>query len=243
MTWWMNQPMAASSLGSRLRELARKAAMSGERLPGEPTLANELGVSRPALREELARLESEGFLRRRQGVGTIVNPGAFEIRARFDQQVEFVEVLRDAGYEPTLEVLESGPIALGAADADALGLAIGVPALRTVKRWRADGRPAMVAVDVIPAAPGVNLEGLDPSAGLFELVRQVRGTSVEWELAWPGAALATAAVRRWLQLASKAAVLTLDLVGVSRRGERAYHAVEYQVPGIVRPGFVRSVRP
>jgi hypothetical protein len=37
-------------------------------------------------------------------------------------------------------------------------------------------------------------------------------------------------------------VLTLDLIGVSRRGERAYRAVEYQVPGIVRPGFVRSVR-
>lgn len=217
--------------------------MSGEPLPGEPTLASELGVSRPALREELARLESEGLLRRRQGAGTIVNPHAFEIRARFDQQVEFADVLRDAGYEATVDVLESGKVALSAADAEVLCLPAGVPALRTVKRWRADGRPAMVAVDVIPIAPGCDLERIDPATGLFQLVGLVRGTNVEWELAWPGAAMAPAAVRRWLQLAGKSAVLTLDLVGVSRRGERAYRAVEYQVPGIVRPGFVRSVRP
>lgn len=241
MTWWMKEPTPAP-LAARLRELARKAAMSGEPLPGETTLATELGVSRPALREELARLESEGFLRRRQGAGTIVNPGAFEIRARFDQQVEFADVLRDAGYEPAVEVLESGAIAIGAADAEVLGVAVGAPALRTVKRWRADGRPAMVAVDVIPAHTRAALDGIDPGAGLFALVREIGGTDVEWELAWPGAALAPAAVRRWLQLASKAAVLTLDLVGVSRRGERAYRAMEYQVPGIVRPGFVRSVR-
>jgi GntR family transcriptional regulator len=200
-------------------------------------------VSRPALREELARLESEGFLRRRQGAGTIVNPHAFEIRARFDQQVEFADVLRDAGYEASVDVLESGSVQLGAADAAALGRPVGLPALRTVKRWRADGRPAMVAVDVIPLGPGCDLDQIDPATGLFQLVALVGGTRVEWELAWPGAAMATAAVRRWLHLAGKAAVLTLDLVGVTRSGERAYRAVEYQVPGIVRPGFVRSVRP
>lgn len=216
--------------------------MSGQTLPGEPTLAAALGVSRPALREEMARLESEGLLRRRQGAGTIVNPGAFQIEARFDQQVEFADVLRDAGYEPTLEVLDSAPIAISAADAAVLGVAQGTAALRTVKRWRADGRPAMVAVDVIPAPAASVLDGLTPADGLFELVRQIRGSTVEWELAWPGAAVATAQVRGWLELAGKSAVLTLDLVGVSRVGDRAYRATEYHVPGLVRPGFVRSVR-
>lgn len=232
----------AATLAARLRELARRAAMRGEPLPGETTLAAELGVSRPALREELARLESEGFVRRRQGAGTIVNPGAFEIRARFDQQVEFADVLRDAGYEPTVEVLEGGEMAVCAADADVLGVPVGARALRTVKRWRADGRPVMVAVDVIPAHDSAVLDGVDPALGLSRLVRTVGGTDIEWELAWPGAVVAPAAVRRWLQLASKTAVLTLDLVGVSRRGRRAYRAMEYQVPGVVQPGFVRSVR-
>jgi GntR family transcriptional regulator len=238
----MTNSAAESSLGDRLRELARRAALTGEPLPGEPTLAGELGVSRPALREALARLESEGFLRRRQGADTIVNPGAFEIGVRFDQQVEFAQVLRDAGYTPTVEVLESGPVALGPADAEVLGVDAGGPAFRTVKRWLADGRAAMVAVDVIPSEDPVDVERLDPGAGLFELVRRIRGVGAEWELAWPGAALAPAAVRRWLDLPTRSAVLTLDLIGVSRRGDRVYRAMEYQVPGFVRPGFVRSVR-
>ena len=151
-------------------------------------------------------------------------------------------MLRDAGYTPTVEVLESGPVALGPADAEVLGVDAGGPAFRTVKRWLADGRAAMVAVDVIPSEDPVDVERLDPGAGLFELVRRIRGVGAEWELAWPGAALAPAAVRRWLDLPTRSAVLTLDLIGVSRRGDRVYRAMEYQVPGFVRPGFVRSVR-
>lgn len=237
----MDDPIAAGPLAGRLRELARRAAMSGRPLPGEPTLALELGVSRPALREELARMESAGFLRRRQGAGTIVNPGAFEIAARFDQQAEFADVLRDAGYEPLLEVLSSQRVALGADDARVLGATEGDPALRTVKRWRADGRAAMVAVDVIPAADDAAIAAADPHHGLFDLVREVRGVGVEWELAWPGAAIADGEIAAWLELPEPTAVLTLDLIGVSRSGQRAYRAVEYHVEGLVRPGFVRSI--
>jgi DNA-binding GntR family transcriptional regulator len=216
--------------------------MSGETLPSEPTLAVQLGVSRPALREELARLESEGYLRRRHGAGTIVNPGAFQIEARFDQQVEFADVLRDAGYEATVEVLDSGRVKVDAADASVLGVRRRSPALRTVKRWLADGRPAMVAVDVIPAPDPTLIDRIDPSDGLFVLVQALSGSTIEWELAWPGASVASAEVRRWLGLPGRSAVLKLDLVGVSRRGDRAYRAIEHHVPGVVRPGFVRSVR-
>jgi hypothetical protein len=49
-------------------------------------------------------------------------------------------------------------------------------------------------------------------------------------------------VRTWLDGVASGAVLTLDLVGVSRRGRRVYHALEYHVPGAVPSGFIRSVR-
>ena len=44
----------------------------GEKLKSEPELAAQLGVSRATLREAMRSFESQGLIRRRQGVGTFV---------------------------------------------------------------------------------------------------------------------------------------------------------------------------
>lgn len=45
----------------------------GERLPSEIDLAAQLGISRPTLREALLRLEQQGVISRRHGVGTFIS--------------------------------------------------------------------------------------------------------------------------------------------------------------------------
>ena len=45
----------------------------GEQLPSEVDLAAQLGISRPTLREALLRLEQEGMILRRHGIGTFVS--------------------------------------------------------------------------------------------------------------------------------------------------------------------------
>ena len=45
---------------------------SGERLPSEPQLAEDFGVSRASLREAMRTFETRGLLQRKQGVGTFV---------------------------------------------------------------------------------------------------------------------------------------------------------------------------
>jgi GntR family transcriptional regulator len=230
------------SLESRIIEIAREALQAGRPLPGEPGLSRLLGVSRPALREVLARLEHDGLFLRRRGAGTIVNPGAFEVEVRFDQQAEFADVLAEAGYEPTLELIERSIVRLSEDDAEVLHVAVGGIALRTVKRWRADGRPAMVAVDTVPVPPSKIEEVSSAELGLFQLIREVLGESVDWELAWPAAVAATSTLSGWLEVPAKNAVMSLDLIGISRAGQRVYRAREYVVPGIIRSGFVRTVR-
>jgi len=57
----------AEKLSARLDGL-----QPGDRLPSEPALATELGVSRATLREAMRIFESQGRIIRRQGVGTFV---------------------------------------------------------------------------------------------------------------------------------------------------------------------------
>lgn len=60
-----------SRLQLELSTLIQKTA-PGERLPSEPDLAKQLGVSRATLREGMRTFEAQGLIRRRQGVGTFV---------------------------------------------------------------------------------------------------------------------------------------------------------------------------
>lgn len=45
---------------------------SGDKLPPEPLLAQELGISRSTLREALRSFEEDGLVQRRAGIGTVI---------------------------------------------------------------------------------------------------------------------------------------------------------------------------
>lgn len=219
----------------------REAAAGGATMPGEPALADLLGVSRPALREALVRLEAEGLIGRRKGADTVVNRAALEMPLRLDRQTPFETGLERAGYRPTVEVLESGAVRLDAAQAAALERACGSPAVRAVKRWRADDAVAMVAIDVVPVPPGVDPAAVDPSVSVFDTAATLLGEPAVWESAWPRPCAVGPPEDGWLELPTGTPVLALDLVGIGRLGARCYLATEYHVPGRVPQGFIRTL--
>lgn len=223
-----------------LRKLCLKIGMSGQVLPGEPMLASQLGVGRATLRDALTRLEAEGLILRRKGADTIVNTAALDLAGRIDLQSDFAEVLRDCGFDAEMILVESARAPLADDAAEALGIEAGSPAMRTLKRWNADGRPVMIAVDWVPlfdsdAEP-------EPSRPVFELAAMLSGEEVTWEVAYPGAVAVAAEIADELKLEPGSPVWTLERVGIGRSGRRSFFAFEYHIPSIVQYGFIRCLQ-
>ncbi len=123
---------------------------AGQRLPSEPDLAKQLGVSRATLREAMRAFETQGLIRRRQGSGTFV---VGKVQA-LDSGLEVLESLETMAKRLDLEISVSDlHVEQVIADDDlaaGLNVAVGSQLLRVRRVVRTDGRPVAYLVDTLP---------------------------------------------------------------------------------------------
>jgi len=84
---------------SKLLGVIRAYSVDSDRLPPEELLATELGISRVKLRDVLAALETNGYINRKKGIGTIINRYLLEEPARLDVDTIYEEVITGAGFK------------------------------------------------------------------------------------------------------------------------------------------------
>jgi GntR family transcriptional regulator, transcriptional repressor for pyruvate dehydrogenase complex len=77
-----------------LKSIQESKLKEGDRLPGEEALSQQYGVSRPTVREVLARLRAGGLIVSRQGSGSYVGRPANQINIRFPEVESISDIQR-----------------------------------------------------------------------------------------------------------------------------------------------------
>jgi GntR family transcriptional regulator len=122
----------------------------GQRLPSEPKLAAELGVSRSTLREVMRIFEGQGLIRRRQGVGTFVVSNEESIDAGLEVLESIESMAHRTGQSVSMGVMNVVRRDATQEEADVLGVDENTALVEISRAILAGGRPVAYLVDRLP---------------------------------------------------------------------------------------------
>lgn len=197
---------------------------TGDRVPAERVLAEELGVSRMTARQALRHLADRGLIEARTGQGTFV--GQRRIEQKLETLTGFTEEMAEQGRTVSSLVVASETRPPDETAAAALRTATGVEVHRLMRVRFADNEPVAIETTEVLAtvAPGL-LDAADFSReSLYAILRDSFGvipTEAEQTLA---AATADLQVSRTLRVPPGAPVLRLTRLTRDQHG-RAFEFV------------------
>ena len=96
-----NENLSEKVSNEIVQMILRGTLKTGEKLPPEPELANQFGISRGVLREALTILGAKGFVKRTPGQGTFIRDLP-EVSAQGEDAV--MKLFKHASYSDILEV-------------------------------------------------------------------------------------------------------------------------------------------
>jgi GntR family transcriptional regulator len=145
-------PLASQAVAILLTGIQDGRWRVGDRLPGEPTLAAGLGISRPTLREAIRQLVATGLLEPRHGVGTFVaRVPVPHIERGIEELYSSRNVIEEAGYKASTGRCSVTVQHASAEVATELGLEVGVNVCEVWRLRLADRAPVIVCDDFFDA--------------------------------------------------------------------------------------------
>jgi len=135
-------------------EIDRGVIAPGDPLPTEQTLCDQFGVSRITVRRALADLAEQGYIERRQGVGSFVREHGpaepTDVSDVLRAGRSFMDGLRQSQFETEVEVVELGARRPPRSIGEALGTSGELLHIVRVRRQRRTGEPLIVSDAWLP---------------------------------------------------------------------------------------------
>lgn len=224
-----------------LSELIQNAP-KGSKLPSEPVLAGQLGVSRATLREAMRTFESQGMLKRQQGVGTFV-VGPTQIIESGLEVLESIETLAERiGLEVSMGHFELSHIQASADQAEKLNLTINDPVIEVRRVIITHDSPVAYLVDILPE------QVLDPeilatrfTGSVLDLLINVGDPPLSTSKTEISAIHAPVDVAKALNIQRGDTLLLLKALLFNEAGDPVDYSHSYFLPGYFRLHIIRKI--
>ncbi len=212
-------------IAQQLKDLiARGQWQSGTRIPTEPELSAQFGVSRITARQAVEHLVREGLVFRRQGKGTFVDVprvrhDLLELRGIFDELVE-------QGLNPQTELLAFGKVRAPARVAARLSCE-GERVTHWQRLYRLHGRPFGVSCVHLPS-PGRELDRETiERLPTYEILRSVLKVQIDRADVAIRYEAGKAGICRAMGLPASTPLMVLERVSYGTQGRECEHTLYY----------------
>lgn len=214
----------------------------GSKLPSEPVLAEKLGVSRATLREAMRTFESQGLLRRQQGVGTFV-VGPTQLIETGLEVLESIETVAERiGLEVSMGGFEINNLEADARQAEKLNLNPGDPVIEVRRVIMAHDSPVAYLLDVLPE------DVIDPetlvtrfTGSVLDLLIHIGEPPLATSKTEISAVHAPVDVAKALNIQRGDTLLLLKALLFNEEGDPMDYSHSYFLPGYFRLHIIRKI--
>ena len=199
------------------------------KLPSETELASQLGVSRLTVREALTVLEKEGYITRNQGSSTTITSFATRLTSRIEDARELGRLIRDNGYESSVDELSHSWVKADIITMDKLSVDEDEEILVIEKRFLADKQPAAFCIDRIPRKyfSSTEITKNDIEKSIFSLVEKLCNCQLTHDVIEIIPSVADEKLSRLFNIKKGTPLLRVDTVQYTKKGYPIMYNTEY----------------
>jgi GntR family transcriptional regulator len=236
-----DEPTIYQRLQNDLSQLIQNTPKNSK-LPSEPKLAEVLGVSRATLREAMRTFESQGLLRRRQGLGTFV-VGPTQVIESGLEVLESIETQADKiGLEVIMGDYEITEIWADEKQAKKLQVAEGDPLIEVRRVILTEDAPVAYLIDILPEGV-LNSETLTSkfSGSVLDLLIHIGDPPLSISKTEISAIHAPSDVAKALNVQRGDTLLLLTGLLINEEGNPIDYSHSYFLPGYFRLHIIRKI--